>query len=160
MREGSTQRSRSTNYSTKQRTCQPLDDSPPPRHPPHNKTPTPTSRSAIVKIIANEEEIDDLEDRRGDSTKRPHSTSRTIQLRARRPLDDPPPRGQLSPARTATLRPDEFPNLIRNQNLSEGIEIDPRVHEHPADHAQIFQISRRRHHAGSSKLTFREQLEG
>src|SRR4051812_47544787 len=104
MREDSMQRSRSTNYNTKQRTCRPLDNPLPPRHPPHNKTPTPSSRSAIVKVIANEEEIDDLEDRREDSTKRPHSTSRTIQLRARRPLDDSPPSRQLSPARTATPR--------------------------------------------------------
>ena len=57
-------------------------------------------------------------------------------------------------------RPDEFANLIKNQNLSEGTEIDPRVHEHPADHAQIFQISMRKQHVGSSKLTVREQLEG
>src|SRR3954466_12181521 len=57
-------------------------------------------------------------------------------------------------------RPDEFSNLIKNQNLSEGIEIDPRVHEHPADHALFFQISRKKRHAGSSKLTVREQLEG
>ena len=30
-------------------------------------------------------------------------------------------------------RPDEFANLIKNPNLSEGIEINPRVHEHPED---------------------------
>src|SRR4051812_34824039 len=91
-------------YNTKQGTRRPLDDPPPPRHPPHHKTPTPRSRSAIAKIIANEEEIDDPEDRREDPMKRPHSTSRTIQPRARRPLDDPPPCRPLSPARTATLR--------------------------------------------------------
>src|ERR1041385_6336056 len=87
-REGSTQRPRSTSYSSKQRTCQPLDEPPPPRHPPHNKPPTPSSRLAVVKIIASEEEIDNPEDRRDDYKKRPHSTIRTIQLRARRPLDD------------------------------------------------------------------------
>src|ERR1041385_6144960 len=57
-------------------------------------------------------------------------------------------------------RPDKFTNLIRNQNLSEGIEVDPRAHEHPADHVMFFRISRRKRHAGSSKLTVREQLEG
>src|SRR3954462_13725636 len=57
-------------------------------------------------------------------------------------------------------RPDEFAKLIKNQNLGEGIEIDPRVHEHPADHARIFKVSRRRRHAGSSKFTVREQLKG
>jgi hypothetical protein len=44
--------------------------------------------------------------------------------------------------------------------MSQGIETDPRFHEHPADHEQIFRISRRKRHAGSSKLTVREQLEG
>src|SRR3954467_8513773 len=44
--------------------------------------------------------------------------------------------------------------------MSRGIETDPRFPEHPADHEQIFRISRRKRHAGSSKLTVREQLEG
>src|SRR4051812_9444472 len=44
--------------------------------------------------------------------------------------------------------------------MSRGIETDPRFHEHPADHEQIFRISRRKRHAGSRKLTIREQLEG
>src|SRR3954466_5474299 len=44
--------------------------------------------------------------------------------------------------------------------MSRGLETDPRFHEHPADHEQIFKISRRKRHAGSSKLTVREQLEG
>src|ERR1041385_8619564 len=35
--EGSTWRSQSKSYSTKQRACRPLDDPPPPRHPPRNK---------------------------------------------------------------------------------------------------------------------------
>ena len=43
--------------------------------------------------------------------------------------------------------------------MSRGIETDPRFHEHPADHEQIFRISRRKRHAGSRKLTVREQLE-
>src|SRR3954468_18093191 len=57
-------------------------------------------------------------------------------------------------------RPDEFANLIKNQDMSRGIETDPQLHEHPADHEQIFRISRRKRHAGSRKLTVREQLEG
>src|ERR1044072_7751683 len=57
-------------------------------------------------------------------------------------------------------RPDEFANLIKNQDMSRGIETDPRFHAHPADQDQIFRISRRKRHAGSSKLTVREQLEG
>ena len=57
-------------------------------------------------------------------------------------------------------RPDEFANLIKNQDMSRGIETDPRFHEHPEDHEQIFRISRRKRHAGSSKLTVREQLAG
>src|SRR3954463_5859748 len=57
-------------------------------------------------------------------------------------------------------RPDKFSNLIKNQDMSRGIETDPRFHEHPADHEQIFRISRRKKHAISSKLTVREQLEG
>ena len=44
--------------------------------------------------------------------------------------------------------------------MSRGIETDPRFHEHPEDHEQIFRISRRKRHAGSSKLTAREQLAG
>ena len=44
--------------------------------------------------------------------------------------------------------------------MSRGIETDPRFHERPADHAQIFTISRKKRHGGSSKLTAREQLEG
>src|ERR1044071_2196303 len=44
--------------------------------------------------------------------------------------------------------------------MSRGIETDPRFLEHPADHEQIFRISRRKRHAGSSKLTVREKLEG
>src|SRR3954469_9522831 len=44
--------------------------------------------------------------------------------------------------------------------MSRGIETDPRFDEHEADHEQIFRISRRKRHAGSSKLTVREQLEG
>src|SRR4051812_43071619 len=51
-------------------------------------------------------------------------------------------------------------NLIKNQDMSRGIETDPRFYEHPTDHEQIFRISRRKRHAGSSRLTFREQLEG
>src|SRR4051812_1030218 len=51
-------------------------------------------------------------------------------------------------------------NLIMNQDMSQGIETDPRFHEHPTDHEQIFRISRRKRHARSSKLTVREQLEG
>src|ERR1041385_4655973 len=69
-REGSTRRSRSTNYNMKKRTCRPLDDPPPPEHPPHRKTPTSSSRSMTTKIIANKEEINDSEDRREDPTKR------------------------------------------------------------------------------------------
>src|ERR1041385_759765 len=88
----------------KKRTCRPADNPLPPTHPPHNKAPTPSSRSVTAKIIANKEEIDDSEDRREDPTKRPHSTSRTTQPCACRPLDDPPPCGQPPPARTATLR--------------------------------------------------------
>ena len=57
-------------------------------------------------------------------------------------------------------RPDEFANLIKNQDMSRGIETDPRFHEHPEDQEQIFRISRRKRHAGSSKLTAREQLAG
>ena len=57
-------------------------------------------------------------------------------------------------------RPDEFANFIRNQSLSDGIELDPRVHSRAEDRSQIFQVSRRRRHAGSSKLTAKEQLEG
>src|SRR4051812_21605508 len=57
-------------------------------------------------------------------------------------------------------RPYEFANFIRNQSLSDGIELDPRFHSRAEDHSQIFQISRRRRHAGSSKLTAKEQLEG
>src|SRR4051812_15741826 len=57
-------------------------------------------------------------------------------------------------------RPDEFSNIIKNQDMSRGIEIDPRFHVHPEDHEQIFRISRRKRHAGSSKLTDREQLAG
>src|SRR4051812_29516319 len=56
-------------------------------------------------------------------------------------------------------RLDEFANFILNQNLSDGIELDPRLHEHPEDHAHIFQVSRRKRHAVSCKLTTREQLE-
>src|SRR3954470_19395740 len=56
-------------------------------------------------------------------------------------------------------RPYEFANLIKNQDMSRGIETDPRFHEHPTDHDQIFRISRRKRHTGSSKLTVREQLE-
>src|SRR3954469_1989427 len=44
--------------------------------------------------------------------------------------------------------------------MSRGIETDPRFHEHPADHEQIFKISRRKRHARSSKPTVRETLEG
>src|ERR1044071_9379469 len=44
--------------------------------------------------------------------------------------------------------------------MSRGIKTDPRFHEHPEDHEQIFRISRRKRHAGSSKLTVKEQLEG
>src|SRR3954463_13428250 len=57
-------------------------------------------------------------------------------------------------------RPDKFSNLIKNQDMSRGIETDPRFHEHRADHEEIFRISRRKRHAGSSKLRVREQLEG
>src|SRR3954467_10918581 len=57
-------------------------------------------------------------------------------------------------------RPDEFAKFIRNQSLSDGIELDPRVHVRSEDHSQIFQVSRRRRHAGSSKLRTKEQLEG
>src|SRR3954468_7693708 len=57
-------------------------------------------------------------------------------------------------------RPDEFANLIKNQDMSRGIETDPRFHEHPKDHERVFRISRRKRHAGSSKLTVREQLAG
>ena len=35
-------------------------------------------------------------------------------------------------------RPDEFANFIRNQSLSDGIELDPRFHARSEDHAQIF----------------------
>src|SRR3954466_3569218 len=44
--------------------------------------------------------------------------------------------------------------------MSRGLETDPRFYENPTDHEQIFGISRRKRHAGSSKLTVREQLEG
>src|ERR1043165_7376284 len=44
--------------------------------------------------------------------------------------------------------------------MSRGIETDPRFDEHPEDREQIFRISRRKRHAGSSKLTVREQLAG
>src|ERR1041385_2148606 len=44
--------------------------------------------------------------------------------------------------------------------MSRGIETNPRFHEHPEDHEKIFRISRRKSHAGSSKLTAREQLAG
>src|SRR3954463_7361122 len=44
--------------------------------------------------------------------------------------------------------------------MSRGLETDRQFYEHPADHEQIFRISRRKRHAGSSKLTVREQLEG
>src|ERR1044071_5569252 len=57
-------------------------------------------------------------------------------------------------------RQDEFANFIRNQSLSNGIELDPRFHSRAEDPSQTFQISRRRRHAGSSKLTDKEQLEG
>src|ERR1041385_1764587 len=50
-------------------------------------------------------------------------------------------------------RPDEFANFIRNQSLSDGIELDPRFYSRAKDPSQIFQISRRRRHAGSCKLT-------
>src|ERR1041385_2019811 len=49
-------------------------------------------------------------------------------------------------------RTDEFANFIWNQSLSDGIELDPRVHSRAEDRSQIFQVSRRRRHAGSSKL--------
>src|SRR4051812_32025351 len=51
------------------------------------------------------------------------------------------------------------PTLSRTR-MSRGIETDPRFHEHPTDHEQIYRISRRKRHAESSKLTVREQLEG
>src|SRR3954467_876611 len=57
-------------------------------------------------------------------------------------------------------RPDEFAKFIRNQSLSKGIELDPRSHSRSEDHSQIFQDSRRRRHAGSSKLTAKHQLDG
>ena len=44
--------------------------------------------------------------------------------------------------------------------MSRGIETDPRFDEHPEDHEQILRISRTKRHAGSSKLTVREQLAG
>src|SRR3954468_7141752 len=47
-------------------------------------------------------------------------------------------------------RPDEFSNLIKNQDMSRGLETDPRFYEHPADHEQIFIISRRKRHAGDT----------
>src|SRR4051812_33867677 len=50
-------------------------------------------------------------------------------------------------------RPGEFAKFIRNQSLSDAIELDPRFHARSEDHSQIFQVSRRRRHAGSSKLT-------
>src|SRR3954469_10072958 len=57
-------------------------------------------------------------------------------------------------------KPDEFANFIRSQKLSNGIELDPRSHIRPKSHSETFQVSRRKRHAGSSKLTAREQLEG
>ena len=57
-------------------------------------------------------------------------------------------------------RPDEFAKFIRNQSLIDGIELDPRFPARSEDHSQIFQVSRRRRYAGSSKLTAKEQLEG
>src|ERR1041385_4613313 len=48
-REGSTRRSRLTNYSMKKRSRRSLDNPPPPRHPPRNKTLTPSSRPATAK---------------------------------------------------------------------------------------------------------------
>ena len=57
-------------------------------------------------------------------------------------------------------RPDEFANFIQNQSLSDGIELDLRLHARSENHSETFQVSRRKRHAGSSKLTAREQLEG
>src|SRR3954465_8219983 len=78
-----------------------------------------------------------------------------------------PAAGQDSDSKTQTgdyydpdRRPDEFAKFIWNQSLSEGIDLDPRFHSCSEDYSQIFQVSRRRRHAGSSKLTAREQLDG
>src|ERR1043165_1949030 len=60
-RGGSTQESRSMNRNTQRRNRQPLDDPPPPGHPPRNRTAIPKPRSAVAKSIANGKTLDDPE---------------------------------------------------------------------------------------------------
>ena len=128
--------------------------------------------STTARSTADRKELDDPEGKREDSTRESHSKSRNARQKIRQPLDDPPPAG-LPPVRqdidseTQTdeyydpdRRPDEFANFIRNQSLNEGIELDSRFHARSEYHSETFQVSTRKEHAGSSKLTAREQLEG
>src|SRR4051812_8039512 len=50
--------------------------------------------------------------------------------------------------------------MIRNYSINDGIELNPRFHNRAEDQSQSFHIARRRRHAGSSKLTSKEQLDG
>src|SRR4051812_40070586 len=60
-----------------------------------------------AKPITDEEELDDLEGRRGGSTQESRSTNHNTQRRTRQLLDDPPPPGQ--PPRNRTPIPRSRP---------------------------------------------------
>ena len=93
-------------------------------------------------------------------TQDPSTTRRPAATRSPAAQHDSDSETQIGEYYDPDIRPDEFANFIRSQKLSNGVELDPRSHIHPERHSETFQVSRRKRHVGSSKLTAREQLDG